>query len=148
MLPKFLQKGKCEMPNRPMPHQAVRELVWNTTFGVICTTAEDFLPEMPFKEAVEMIAIVNAIFKADLARRPTNQVRLAKKMGMSRTAVRRRLEVLEARDVIEDGWRKEHGASPIRINTEMLASPKSDARLRKLVQLILDAAAALSKLKV
>jgi hypothetical protein len=149
---KTFPKSKPERLNEPstteleIPHREVRETLWGAVWEVLRITGEDFLPEMPFKESVEMILMFNAIFNAHLARRPINQQRLADELGMSRPAVRRRLELFEARGVIEGGWQR--AVNPIRISKAVLASPKSDERLRRLRQLIIDAGAALSKLEV
>jgi hypothetical protein len=151
-MPKTFPKSKPEQLNElsmtelEIPHQEVRVIIWKTVFDVLRLTGDRFLPEMPFKESVEMVVIFNAIFIAHLARRPTNQQRLADELGMSRPAVRRRLEVLEARGVIEGGWQRR--VNPVRISTAVLASPESDERLRQLRQLMVDAGAALSKLEV
>jgi len=131
----------------PIPHQEVREIIWNAVvFEILSTTSGDFFPEMQFKESVDMIVFFNAIFRAHLARRPINQQRLADELGTSRNAVRRRLEVFEARGIIEGGWQR--GGNPIRMSKAVLASPQSDERLRRLRQLIIDAAEKLSKLEV
>jgi predicted ArsR family transcriptional regulator len=71
---------------------------------------------------------------------------LADELGTSRNAVRRRLELFEARGIVESGWQR--GGNPIRITKAVLASPQSDDRLRRLRQLIIDAGVALSKLEV
>jgi hypothetical protein len=119
--------------------------LWGTEFEVLRITAEDFLPDVPFKRAVEMIVFYNAIFKADLAGKPTNQKQLAKEMGLSRPAISQRLEEFDARGVIEGGWQR--GANPIGINRAMLASPKSDERLGRILQLYIDAVVTVSKVE-
>jgi hypothetical protein len=133
------------MPDRKMKHHEVRGIVWGTEFEVLRVTAESFLPEMAFKDAVDMIVFFNAIFNAHFARMPINQERLKDTLGMSRNAVRARLEVLEARGVIESGWQR--GVNPIRIRKAVLDSPESDERLQRIVQLHIDAIVALSKLE-
>jgi hypothetical protein len=146
-LSKISQKGKVRMPDSKIPiaHPQVREALWGAEWEVVRLTIEDFLPDLPFKEGVGLIVIYNAIFKADLAGKPTNQAQLAKEMGLSRPAIRQRLELFEARGVIEPGWQR--GANPIRINRAMLASPKSDERLRRILQLYIDAVVTVSKVE-
>ena len=128
------------------PYEEVRALIWGTVFKAMSMTAESLLPEMPFKEAVDMIVFFNKVFNAHLAKRPINQQQLADELGVSRNAVRARLEVLEKRGIIDGGWQR--GANPIRISKAVLASPESMKRIQRLWQLFVDLGVELSKYKV
>ena len=88
----------------------------------------------------------NKVFNAHLAKRPINQQQLADELGVSRNAVRARLEVLEKRGIIDGGWQR--GANPIRISKAVLASPESMKRIQRLWQLFVDLGVELSKYKV
>jgi hypothetical protein len=129
-----------------MPNRELRALAWTLVNDILLLARESFFADMPKNESAKMTLLLHTIMNGHLNGTPISQRGLEKELGVSRPAVRRRLVELEKRACIEPGW--QDGANPIRINMAMLATPEAKERLRRLLQLILDAAAALSKLEI
>jgi len=126
-----------------IPRRAERDIIHHLLVGILRAAHRDYFSDAPYMEAVEATLILAEIIVAQLDDGPTNATRLAEHLGVSRQTVARRLDTLQAKGAITiDAEGHQHD---IRIDGAMLASPAGDRCLSGVVQLVLDAAKALTE---
>jgi AraC-like DNA-binding protein len=104
--------------------------------------ASSYYPELPLPEAIEVSAISNAIFIAEADGTPFTTPALAKHIGIPIKTLRRRLAGLRAK-----GYVRYIGRQRLGINMTILLEPQHAENLARACKIIIDAAAALSKLE-
>jgi predicted transcriptional regulator len=119
-----------------IPRREIRAVTWTLLSDINRLIHRAFFPDMPFHETGDLTLIVLAILRMHLADTPLTIVGLAQEMQMPRSTLYARLDVLEARGIIEQG-----DIRPVRFNMAKL----SDEPLRELVEMIHHAAARLPR---
>ena len=123
-----------------IPKRDARLVVARTITNVLGESHRRYFPKLKLPRAVEATTVLFAILIAEAEGKPRNELGLAKRLQMSRQTMGRRLKDIEATGMIRREGRL------IRLAGTKFATPSGDAAIRRVSQLIIDAAKALSEI--